>query len=268
MAKILFFQAHPDDLEHKCSHIIHYLAKISKKNHIIKIASMTRGEFGLPGPQYDKFKGDFLAKVRTQELYNAERIHGILPECIDFFGYIDGYVPFNKKIIKEITNYLSKERPDVIFAPEAIYTWYHHIDHINTGKVIFYIIFNKIIDFNPNLFFYTSLNPNFYFGFKKEDFNLTYRLIACHKTQRWLLNYTLLPYKPFSRFHGRKLPGWKYAESFRRVFFKKTNQQRNKPSFLIRMLAHFFSSLPWMHAKYPMDKTSKFEKQLKNKNNQ
>ncbi|MFX0004430.1 MAG: hypothetical protein ACFE9J_13180, partial [Candidatus Hermodarchaeota archaeon] len=63
MAKIVFFQAHPDDLEHKCGHIMNYLATKSKKKHIIKIASITKGEFGLPGPQYDKFKGELLGKI-------------------------------------------------------------------------------------------------------------------------------------------------------------------------------------------------------------
>ncbi|MFX1409679.1 MAG: PIG-L deacetylase family protein [Promethearchaeota archaeon] len=251
MAKIIFFQAHPDDLEHKCGHIMHYLAKKSKNKHKIKIASMTRGEFGLPGPQYDKFKGNFLAKVRTKELFNAESIHGIPPKNIYFFGYIDGFVPFNREIVNKITNYINREKPDVIFAPEPIYTWYYHMDHINTGRAVFYAIYHKLINFSPNLYFYTSLNPNFYFGVNNID--LTYQLLACHKTQRWLLNKTLIPYKPFSRFHSRKLSGWKYAEPFRRVYFNKENQNKNKPSFLTRIFSHFFSSLPWMQAKYPQD---------------
>ena len=89
MTKIIFFQAHPDDLEHKCGHLMHYLTIKTKKDYSIKIASITKGEFGLPGPQYDKFKGDLLAKIRTRELFNAEKIHGIPPEKIDFFWYID-----------------------------------------------------------------------------------------------------------------------------------------------------------------------------------
>ncbi|MHA1659940.1 MAG: hypothetical protein ACTSUT_12570, partial [Promethearchaeota archaeon] len=64
MVKIIFFQPHPDDLELKCGHIIHYLATKSKNKHDIRIASITKGEFGLPGAKYDKFKGDFLAKIR------------------------------------------------------------------------------------------------------------------------------------------------------------------------------------------------------------
>lgn len=253
MAKIIFFQAHPDDLEHKCGHIMHYLATKSNNKYIIKIASMTKGEFGLPGAQYDKFKGDFLAKVRMRELFNAESIHGIPPENIEFFGYIDGFVKFNKDFIKKITVYLTREKPDIIFAPEALYTWYYHMDHVNTGRAIFYIIHNRLIDFTPILYFYTSLSPNFFFGFKKEDLALTYQLLACHKTQNWLLNYTTIPYKFTSRFAGRKIRGWKYAEPFRRVYFNKINLQKNKPSLIVRIFTHFFSKLPWFKAKYPQD---------------
>lgn len=254
MTKIIFFQAHPDDLEHKCGHLMHYLTTKSNKKHTIKIASITKGEFGLPGPQYDKFKGKFLGKIRTKELFEAERIHGIPPESIDFFGYVDGFLPFNREFISRVAKYLKKEQPDIIFAPEAIYSWYYHMDHINTGRAVFYVINNKLIDFTPVLYFYTSLNPNFFFGFKNKDIKeLTYKLIACHRTQQWLLRYTMLPYRLFSRFAGRKLPGWKYAEPYRRVYFSKVNLDKNKQPLIVRIFTHFFSSLPWTKAKYPRD---------------
>jgi hypothetical protein len=150
--------------------------------------------------------------------------------------------------------YLKEEKPDIIIAPEAIYSWYHHIDHINTGRALYYIIYNKLIDFTPILFFYTSLYPNFFFGFKKKDIKtLTYKLIACHKTQQWLLRYTMLPYRPFSKFAARKLPGWNYAEPYRRVYFNKKNLYRNKPPLIVQIFTHFFSNLPWTKAKYPQD---------------
>lgn len=64
MAKIIFFQAHPDDLEMNCAYLIHYLATESPHQHEVRISSTTKGEFGLPGSQYDKFKGKFLGDVR------------------------------------------------------------------------------------------------------------------------------------------------------------------------------------------------------------
>lgn len=253
MAKFIFFQAHPDDLEFCCAQLMHYLTTKSKNNHIVKVASTTKGEFGLPGAQYDKFKGEFLAKVRTRELQNALSIHGIPPEHTEFFGFIDGFVKFNKSLIEKITKYLEREKPDVIFAPEPIYTWYYHMDHVNTGRALFYIIHNKLINFAPKLYYYQTLSPNYYFPFKKEEIDLAERLLKCHKTQYWLINYMFMIYKPIVRLGGRKVSGWKYAEPYRHVYFKEENRKMNKPSFKVRVFSHFFSSLPWYQAKYPQD---------------
>jgi LmbE family N-acetylglucosaminyl deacetylase len=263
MVKIIFFQPHPDDLEINCGHIIHYLATKSKSKHTIKIASITKGEFGLPGAQYDKFKGDFLAKIRIRELYNAQAVHGIPPENIDFFGYVDGLVELTLEFVNTIANYLKKEKPDIIFAPEAIYTSYYHMDHVNTGKAIFHCIHNRLINFQPILYFYGTLSPNLFFGFKKEAFTLIDRLLACHKTQYWLINYIKWTYKPKTRLAGRKLPGWNYAEKFRRVYFRESNLKKNRPSKVVKILSHWYSSMPWFKAKYPQDILIMLKKQGK-----
>ncbi len=265
MVKILFFQPHPDDLELNCGHLIHYLATKSKEKYLIKIASTTKGEYGLPGAQYDKFKGDFLAKVRTRELYNALSIHGIPPENVHFFGYVDGLVEFTKEFVNKIAEYLNAEKPDIIFAPEAIYTSYYHKDHINTGKAIYYCIHNNLIDFTPILYFYSTLSPNYFFGFAKEEFSLIDQLLACHKTQFWLINYVTLIYKPKTILAGRKLKGWKYAEKYRRIYFHKENKSKNNPSLIVKMLSHWFSSMPFFKAKYPQDVLAELKKKEKSK---
>jgi LmbE family N-acetylglucosaminyl deacetylase len=263
MAKILFVQPHPDDLELNCGHLIHYLTTKSKQKHIVKIASTTKGEYGLPGAQYDKFKGDFLAKVRTRELYNALSIHGVPPKNVHFFGYVDGLVEFTKEFVNKIAEYLKDEKPDIIFAPEAIYTAYYHMDHVNTGRAVYYCINNKLIDFTPTLYFYSTLSPNFYFGFKKEAFLLIDQLLACHKTQFWLINYARWTYKPKTRLAGRKVSGWKYAEKYRRVYFSKKNKKKNKPSLIVKILSHWYSSMPFFRAKYPQDVLEELKKQGK-----
>ncbi len=253
MAKIIFFQPHPDDLELNCGHLIHYLATESKNKHVIKIASTTLGEYGLPGAEYDKFKGDFLAKVRKRELCNALSIHGIPPENVHYFGYVDGLVPFNREFVSKFVEYLKKEKPDMIFGPEPLYTSYYHMDHVNTGRAIYYCIHHDLIDCKPILYFYQSKSPNFYWGFKKEDFPLIDELLACHKTQFWLINYVTINYKPKTRLAGRKLSGWKYAERYRRVYFHEKNLKKNKSSLRTQILSHWYSSMPWFVAKYPQE---------------
>jgi LmbE family N-acetylglucosaminyl deacetylase len=253
MAKIIFFQPHPDDLEFNCGHLIHYLSRKSTNAHIIKIASVTKGEYGLPGFKYDKFKGDFLAKIRTKELCTAMKIHDIQPENIHFFGYVDGFVKFNREFVQNISDYLNKEQPDIIFAPEAMYTWYYHLDHVNTGKAIFYTISQKLINFTPILYFYGTSHPNFFFGFKKEDISLIKQLLRCHKTQYWLINRLKLNYKFSTKRAGLRLKGWYYAEKYRRVYFVKNNLKKNKASIFLKILTHWFSSMPWFKAQYPKD---------------
>lgn len=102
MARILFVQPHPDDLELNCGQIMHYLVKKSPHQHTIFILSITKGEFGLPGPHYDLYKGQVLVKVRERELRNALAIHGIPASNLLFLRYIDGLVPFNREFCRQM----------------------------------------------------------------------------------------------------------------------------------------------------------------------
>ena len=252
MSKFLFVQPHPDDLELNCGQILHALSRKVKVTDI-HVISVTKGEFGLPGPQYDKFKGKFLAKIRERELENALAIHGIPPENIIYLGYIDGYVPFNLEIINKFIQFLSQHRPDVIFAPEALYTNYVHNDHVNSGRAIFYILFHKLVsNYTPKLFFYTSLWPNFYFPFKKEDYNVTDKLLACHKTQFWLLNRMKIFNKIQARIAGMKVTGWPFAESYRKIDYSSTHNLDKIPLKVRLFYRFYWANKSWFDAKYPL----------------
>ncbi len=256
MSKIIFFQAHPDDLEFSCAQIMHHFSMNSTKKHIINVVSMTKGEFGLPA-NYDKYKGAPLSRVRTRELIKALSYHKIPPENIEFLGYIDGYVEFNKETIQTVKKYLEKEKPDIIFGPEPMYTLYQHPDHVNTGKVLFYIIYNKLLGYIPKLFYFTALNPNFFFPFQKENVKLAKDLLDIHQSQWWLTKYLKYVYWPISRFSGIKKRGWifkgyRYTEPFRQVYF--SNISKNKPPLFTRIFTHFFKShSQWFQANYPQD---------------
>ena len=262
MAKIVFFQAHPDD-ELKSGQILHYLSRKSHNEHVVKVACITKGEWGLPGAQYDKFKGDLLAKIRTKELYSSYSLLGVPAEHIEFFGHFDGFVKFNRKLITQVAQYLNKEKPDIIFVSEPIYCWYYHGDHVNIGKAVYYCLYNKLIDYSPILYFYGTISPNFYFGFTKEDFMLFERMRECHKTQFWLTFKMHRTFKLSTRLAARKLPGWKYAEKYRRVYFNENNLKKNNPSTIIRIFSHFFSSLPFFIAKYPQEILDRLKKEGK-----
>jgi LmbE family N-acetylglucosaminyl deacetylase len=251
MKRYVFFEPHPDDLELNCSQLLHYLAVVSAQKHDIRIASVTKGEFGLPGFKYDRFKGDFLAGVRTKELYAAAAIHRISPNHIDFFGYVDGLVPFDKEFVGRIAEYLNEHRPDVIVAPEGLFTWYYHNDHLNTGRAVFYVIHHKMIDFTPSLYFYNTIAPNVFFPFPAEGFRMTDELIECHKTQVWLLKNMKHLVRPLALLSGFKVKGTRYAEAYRRVYFGDDSRLKNKAGPLATTFTHFYSGLPFFQAKYP-----------------
>jgi len=245
----MFFQAHPDDLIN-CAYLIHWLSTKSpnRNKNIIKIVSSTKGEFGLPGFKYDKFKGKFLAKIRTRELINELKIHNILPENIYFLDFIDGFVEFNTKLVNKIYQLLNNERPDVIIAPEPYYTWYFHKDHVNTGKAVLYSIKYKFLNgYCPKLYFYGTLAPNFYFPVY-DNFELIKKLIECHKTQSWLLNNMKLLIKPMSLYFGLFSKFHKYVEPYRRVYFK----EKNKIPYNSIMISLFcYKHQRWYNAQYP-----------------
>jgi len=259
MTKYVFFQAHPDDLEVSCGQLMHHLGVRSKGRHEIRIVSVTKGEFGLPGPEYDKFKGDFLAEIRTRELCAAAAIHNIPPENLDFLGYTDGLVPFDRKFVGIVRNYLQDHRPDVVFAPDGLYTWYYHRDHVNSGRAVFYVIHNRMIDFVPRLYFYSTLSPNVFFPFHHEALEVTDRLIACHKTQIWLLHWMKHIIRPTALFAGLQARGWRYAEPYREAFFGDDSRERNKAGLPIRIFTHFFSGMPFFQAKYPQEVLQKLK---------
>lgn len=252
MSKIIFFQPHPDDLELNCAHLLNYLSLKRRGTHDIRIASITKGEFGLPGFEYDIFKGEILAQIRVKELEKAAAIHGISSQNIDWLGYIDGFVEFNKPFVEHIQSYLQEHRPDIIIAPEAIYTWYYHKDHVNTGRAIYFVIVNKLLNYIPKLFFYSSLSPNYYFPIDQNNIFLTEKLIECHKTQVWLLKSMKRMNKPFWIISGFHTKGFTYAEPYRRIYFCKDRKKKNRANLAVRGLVRIVAShADLFDAQYP-----------------
>ncbi len=227
MKKIIFFQAHPDDLEFNCAHLLHYLAKRDTK-YEIKIASMTRGEYGTAKSGSDHFKGERLGKIRTQELYRAQAIHGITPAQIHFFEIIDGYTKFDKETVELVKTYLNKEKPDIIFACEPRNTFYRHPDHMICGKILYYILDKQLIDKKPKLYFYSSINANFRWPFQNKDLPLAYKLVLTHNSQDYMFKFIKPTYRFLSKRYGRNIKGWKYAEGYRKAYYGNNKAKNPK----------------------------------------
>lgn len=115
---LLFFGAHPDDIELSCGGTI---AKFAKQGQRVGIVELTRGEMGTRGtPQ-----------IRRREAMAAMRILGArFREQLDFG---DGAVRTGRDEELQLIDVIRRCRPKVIF---VMWPDDRHPDHTRTGRVV------------------------------------------------------------------------------------------------------------------------------------
>ncbi|MCP4762961.1 MAG: PIG-L family deacetylase [archaeon] len=245
--KFLFLCAHQDDLEFAVPSLIISIAgnpqivrkyisrskiddiiKESRKyitkdpdstDFEIKVACMTRGEMSDFTVQIrSTLKA---AQIRTEELNKSQNIlGGIKP---DYLGFFDGFIRVTENAIETVKNYIIKIKPDYIIAPEAWLSYYHHPDHLKTGKIAYYAIMRLINDRKekktdikiPKLFYYNSLMNDFYFPRYSIYRNIINRAMEAHKSQAELLSQAKIPSILEEKFHGMKISGEFSGEALR-----------------------------------------------------
>lgn len=249
--KILFLCAHPDDLEFSIPSIMITIAgkpisiSQSKDTHLqktieegrklltknkeqsettefrTKTACMTRGEMS----SFTEITGSTIkaARIRTKELTESQLI--LTGKKPDFVGYFDGYVRVTDDSINRIKEYIYKLQPNIVIAPEPIYTWYHHPDHVRTGRIAYYAIrrivkdkINGKIDKStiiPKLFYFQAIWNDWYFPRFLDHSRLIDMSLKCHKSQAGLLILAKIPGTIEKIIHGRKVPNHWFGESLR-----------------------------------------------------
>ena len=208
--KILFLCAHPDDLEYFLSDFIIQTVDLGYK---VTVASMTKGEYGSLNPE---MYGEKLAKIRQIELRNAAKINGVTD--VRFVGFIDGHVSYNKKNIQKLKKFLDALKPDIIFCPEPYYTFYWHHDHVNTGKMVHYIL-RKYYSKKPLLFFFHSYKNNFFIPIK--NMRRGAKSLRAHFYTQFQIIGFLVPLRiVFMILNGLKTP-YIFAEAVRRIRFTR-----------------------------------------------
>jgi LmbE family N-acetylglucosaminyl deacetylase len=221
--KILFLCAHPDDLEFMIPNII---IECVENGHDITVASMTRGEYGSLNPS---MFGEKLARIRVIELNNAAKINGV--KDVRFLGFIDGHVAYNKGNIMKLKKFLDSLRPDVIFCPEAYFTYYWHYDHVNTGKMVHYIL-RKYYAKKPALLFFHSYKNNFFVPV--EYLRRSNKSLRAHFYTQFQIIGLMVPFRYLIMvINGLKIPCL-FAEACRRVkFVKNENSFKDLKSRLL-----------------------------------
>jgi bacillithiol biosynthesis deacetylase BshB1 len=115
---VLFFSAHPDDVELSCGGTVIKLVKKGKK---VGIIDLTRGELGTRGTM----------ETREREVRRASKVMGIhVRENMKFAdGNIEESVENRLKTIKIIRHY----KPEIIFCP---YYRDRHPDHMHASNLV------------------------------------------------------------------------------------------------------------------------------------
>ncbi|MHA1276850.1 MAG: PIG-L deacetylase family protein [Candidatus Helarchaeota archaeon] len=240
--KILFFTPHPDDIEIGCPFA--YLEALRLRYKVIEII-MTNGEFGT---ERDEFKGIRIARIRKMELRKANLVFEKETKNrikVIRMGYVDGYLPINKKILNTIIQLIQAERPQIIFCPDPVFPQDFHPDHINTGKLIYYSLFKLKKSELPRVFYYYSVRTKFYLKCKWKDFKILQAALSEHKSQISPLGLKAIInlYKKVSIFR-HLLERGSCSESYREQKFRDGKPITYKKfTFYERVLYYIFSSL-------------------------
>jgi len=102
--KILVVGAHPDDPETVCGGT---MALYSGMGHEVVAAYLTRGEAGIEGKSNEES-----ASIRTAEAITS---CGILKVRPAFIGQLDGSCEITADRYNQMTDFIKKEDPDIIF---------------------------------------------------------------------------------------------------------------------------------------------------------
>ncbi len=204
--RILFLNAHADDSEFCCGNT----EIMAAKKHEVHIACMTGDEYGT---SRDDFKGKRISQIREREMECAAKKVGAK---LYWFGFIDGYLPFNRRSFNALKDYIAKIKPDMIFAPEPLFTLDSHTDHVATGKLIYLVL--KKMKKPPLLLYFHSFKSNYYVPCLEWDKAL--ETLSCHVSQGMSRRGTHFGWKLYRLVYGIFTGGHRYGEGYRVVRFK------------------------------------------------
>lgn len=209
--KILCIQPHPDDCEIAMGGL---LAKLSLEKKEIIYLTLTDGCFGTNDPS---IKPEQLAKIRKEEQERAAKIIGV--KKLLWLNYKDTELPHSPNVRNEIISIIRKEKPDVVFAPDAWLPYEVHPDHRNAGllatEAVFFSSLPNInrVDLEKGLepyevpligLYYTS-KPNFIVDIS-DTFNIKLNALKEHKSQfqnNW--EFLVLYLQAIGAFYGKKI---------------------------------------------------------------
>jgi LmbE family N-acetylglucosaminyl deacetylase len=244
--KVLFFTPHADDIELGVPFM--YLEALRLGNKVVEVV-MTNNEYGTRDKE---FKGNRLKDIRISELTNAnkvfERAGGNQIKVVRM-DYVDGHLPLNSESVEKISSLINKEQPEIIFAPDPWFAQDYHIDHLNTGRLVYFAVKRLKPAFHlKKLFYYYSTKTHYYLKCNWKDFKTIEKALCNHKSQ-----YTPIETRLIMYFYNRlsilrhRLETGNFSESFREQKFIDGipifPPRFEEMSFRERMIYYLFSNI-------------------------
>jgi len=145
---------------------------------------MTNCEYGTDRIE---FKGLRLSNIRKKELKKTVEVYKNYTNNemkIIRMGFIDGFLPLNRKSIEKVANIIKKESPKIIFAPDPYYAIDFHKDHLNTGWNVYFALKKlKKSELPERFFFYYTFKPNIAFKTTIKDLDIAIEALSQHRSQ-------------------------------------------------------------------------------------
>lgn len=224
--KLLFINAHPDDVEFTCASTCKQAVDLGWD---VTQLLMTTDEYGT---KRDDFKGERIRKIRKHEMEEAAKVYGLNLDGttklkLIWFGEIDGHLPFNRDVYLRLKRIIIDIAPNIIIGPDSFFSYDLHPDHKHTGWLVYLIVKSIEPPKRPLLLLYHSCNTNFFIPFT--DYSIQLSAWAKHVSQTTpLSNKILSPLRKLFYNVRRRKTGSVKAEGFRKAYFTKGENQIRK----------------------------------------
>jgi LmbE family N-acetylglucosaminyl deacetylase len=229
--RALVITAHPDDAEFLA---VGTIAKMCDLGWDVRICVATSGDKGTRNPDMRRQE---LAATREAEQRAAAAVLG-LRECI-FWGYPDGFLQESAELRGQVVALIRRLRPDVIVSWDGFRSGFNHSDHRVIGRIVRDALFPAAHD---PLYYAEQRDDGLeahrtaellMAGAEDADFHVDIGpwlerkvdAILCHTSQidgrsreQMLKGWRAAAKRDRER---RKRTGYEFAESFRRVEFRR-----------------------------------------------
>lgn len=220
--KLAIVNAHPDDAEFTCAATIKQAIDLGWD--VLEIL-MTSDEYGTTR---DEFKGKRIKRIRVREMEEAAKVYGVHPDgkpkiTLDWFGAIDGHLPFTRAVLDRLRGKLEAFGPDVIIGPDAFFSMDLHPDHVRTGWLVYLAARDMHAgrQRRPLVLLYHTTRPDFFVPFPASLAWIQVEAWAKHRSQTSPLAVKVLRHARRVFYCLRRTrTGRVLGEGFRRATFR------------------------------------------------